>query len=239
MGQNLDGQTLVGEPFSYVGGCSLVGTVFTGDWKHTTFYNNTGAADFRQAETRWSYSRGNTVNGWLVSPDVESTDYDMMKALFMENLPKLSANVRQRARDILDDIQARYGIVSWQNRVPPWLDAFGGDRARALTVLRTLVGNRPHLVDRYLGSIGLDRNESGWVEDERRGTWGVSVPGYRKALADLPRPILPHDRWEMADLIVADAALVGVTLSLYIHSIAPWRCFAVVGAHTREELARL
>ena len=69
--KDLSGQTIAGQPFSYIGSCTGTDVKFTGDWRFCSMYNNNFLRpDWSRAQTKYSYSRFNTFTGALFSPDI-------------------------------------------------------------------------------------------------------------------------------------------------------------------------
>lgn len=69
--ENLSNKILQGEGRqSYFGNCNLENTKFIGDWRGTDYINNTGGADWTQADTYLSYWRGNDLIGAKFPKDI-------------------------------------------------------------------------------------------------------------------------------------------------------------------------
>ncbi len=256
--QDLTGQTLQGQPFSYIGNCTGADVVFIGDWTHVSLFSNDFLRpDWSQAQTRWSYSRFNTFTDIEGSPDLELLDHEMMLALFKTNLSLIPARDRATAHLLIANIEADRArqdyIISWANVAP--IFAENVDLARAEAVWSTWVGNRAHLVRQYVTMHKADKTKasfdvaapptdmpSGGVAT---GDWGIAARNsrdkreFRLRWTQLPTLTRPHDRVEMAERV--EALIEQATdqkVTLYVQSILPWRCRIGGREQARGDLTR-
>ena len=83
LNENLSNQTLIGEAQqSYFGNCNLENTKFIGDWRGTDYVNNTGGADWTQADTYLSYWRGNDLIGAKFPTNIGSFHHEPPMEMF-------------------------------------------------------------------------------------------------------------------------------------------------------------
>jgi len=247
--QDLSGQTIEGQPFSYIGRCTGRRVRFVGDWTHVSHFANTFIRpDWSRAKTRHSYSRFNTFRHAITSPDIEYLDHDMMVAALEEGFGPTTGNVRWGLAQVIVGLRGKY-MASWSNLSPPFLEAMGGDVAKALASVRVFMGGRDHLIQQYAKLATADASVAMWHADEEphifrwgveANNWGVvakSLDGrnYRKQWLELPVPKNPHDRAELEGLIEADVEkAVGFPVTIHVRSILPWRAMATYGTQPRD-----
>ena len=103
--KDLSGQTIAGQPFSYIGNCTGTDVKFTGDWRFVSHYrNNFVRPDWSGAQTRYSYSRFNTFTGAVVSPDVELLDHEMMLAMFQARAVALTGKTKTAVTGVVSGL---------------------------------------------------------------------------------------------------------------------------------------
>lgn len=246
--QDLSGQTIEGEPFSYIGECTGTDIKFTGDWTHVSHYSNDFLRpDWSQAKTRWSYSRFNTFIDFKGSPDLELLDHEMMLALLRSN--------RSKAADVvidgLETDQPLY-VTSWGNLAPLFRQGFSSD-ADAIASWSTLMGGRKHLIAQMKMMMTADRTKPAFdvaappteMPDGGvvSGDWGIAAKNHAKEFRvhwrQLPKLTRPHDRVEMAERL--EALIEQKTdqrVTLYVQSILPWRCRVGGKEQARIDLTR-
>ena len=248
-GQDLSGQTIKGEPFSYIGNCTGTDIKFVGDWKHVSHYHNDFLRpDWSGAETRWSYSRLNTFTDAIVSPDAGLLDHEMMLAMFEEVLPRLKKADAAAVQGVIDglkaDIQSQVFIVSWSNLSPNYANTFSTAR-KAEDAFRKACGGREHLVHHFTGMAHEDPDKPAWDGSKPpnipsggvcANDWGIVARNSRNGdelkihWSELPKLDRPHDRVEMAERL--EALIEKETaqrVTLYVQSILPWWGCRVLG----------
>jgi hypothetical protein len=248
--RDLTGQTLRGEPFSYIGRCTGTDVKFTGDWTHVSHFANIFVRpDWSGAKTRWSYSRFNAFQQAVLSPDAELLDHEMMLALFAE-VPVLgdAGKEAEKVATALDDDRSRADyLVSWGNLAPGYVEAM---KTNSEVEFRDAVGGREHLVRHMLKKANANPNDIPWDGSQKPTTvagvsttgWGIVARNpdgreYIRHTSEFPTPKNPHDRVELAELIEAEIeAAVGYPATLYIQSILPFRAYSTRGKRPRDWL---
>ncbi|GAG18848.1 unnamed protein product, partial [marine sediment metagenome] len=164
-GRDLTGQTIEGQPFSYVGRCWGTDIKFTGDWTHVSHFADIFTRpDWSGAKTRYSYSRFNAFRQAILSPDAELLDHEMMLALFAEAPTLGTAGVEAaKVATALDDDRKRADyLISWNNLSPDYMTAMKDD---AESAFRRTVGGREHLVRHlFKSSSPADQDRPMWEE---------------------------------------------------------------------------
>ncbi len=258
VGQDLSGQTIEGEPFSYLGRCTGTDIKFIGDWQFASLWaNDFTHPDWSKARTHRMYSISNTLVDPVLPPDLDDSNIDLLITLFEQHNPALSQERQLASSEIIDEVHDQnitgtWGRKSWPNLAPQFAARFPTADA-AIDAFRDAVGGNEYLVDRFLRTYQSDPKRPPWDDSEptyipdggvATSDWGIAARNphdrraYQKHWRDFPVLKHPHDRWELADRLEAEIEkATDQRVTIYVLSVRPWRGIAGGKEQTREELA--
>ena len=154
-------------------GCTLdLTTRFVGDWRGSDFINNTGAADWSQADTYAAYWRGNrNLEGSLWPANIGPLHHEPVAEIIRQGIAtRLPNDLRTIGEDIPAFVLSDYTFASWDTAWDASIrHVTGATKRRFIKMMRLVCVGYPNLLDR------VDQLEAALVQGEGR-LWTGNAP---------------------------------------------------------------
>ena len=147
--ENLTGQTLTGPAQESLFWNCILPAALSGDWSGSDFLSSTGACDFRQADIKGAYFRGNTLNGSLF-PEMGWLQYEPLVEIVRPRLATLSVARRQRVIALGQRLLSRHAWNAWDETVADWWTGqTAATRTAIINFIQTTFAGHPRILGRF------------------------------------------------------------------------------------------
>ncbi len=139
--------------------CNIDGLVLVGDWRGTEYYGNTGACDWRQAQTYGSRWKGNTLDGSKFPSDLGNMQHEPVAEILRQKLGGLMGNPKKEIGDATTRVKDDMVYQSWDKQSEWWDKGTDASRRQIVIALTAIFAPYPNLLWRFERAVTTFRED--------------------------------------------------------------------------------